>query len=408
MNWDLRKQTCKDKVKITDVFTQVKTSGYSNCPVCKRKSKAKVYNNSKIKCFSVNCELNQCADIIDVYKIKFNIGFREAIEKLEEDFNINYEEIQNKTDARHELLTKILTIYKQNLWSKNNINAREYLYGRGFNEKTLKKFNIGYAPKNFILSKYINQNLLVENKFINSNGRDLYSNRIIFPLYNYHNRLVHFTGRSLDKNNPVRYLDSPSLDKYCNTKSLLCFENRIKNIEDDTLIITEGFPDSLIYNQLGIPAVGLLGLEKLLSHVDKLKSFENLIFAFDNDKFPDDHSKFPGEYKSWSKIIPQIYELQTILNSKNIFMFTVPPEEGKDSNEWIVNCNLNRQQVLDYIEFNKVDFVKFIIEQQAVDLSHHESILRIISSTNKGKDYFARFIPPEFTSLEYALNVIGK
>jgi DNA primase catalytic core len=406
MKWELRRDTVKKEIHITDIFPTLNAKGYQNCPICNLTRKALVLDNEKIKCWSASCVLNNYNDVIDVYKIIHSLNFKDAIEKLEYDFGISHQAVVNVYEERINTYESAIQIYKNNLWAKENEFAINYLLSRGFKKKAIKHFNLGYAPPNYSLP--LNNQLLIEHKLRYESGKDFYQNRIIFPLYNIDNKLIHFTGRSLNAKSTVRYLDTATSNKLPSSKDLLAFEHIIPLVDNNTLIVTEGYPDAFIYNQYGIPSVGLMGLEKLNSHKEKLERFNRIIFIFDNDKFPSDHKFYPNQYKSWSRIIPQLYHLQCMFNDKVLYLFTVPPEEGKDSNDWLGKySNLSKDKILNYIESNKKDFLDFTIEQEASDISNHEYILRLIALTNRGKNYFKEFIPQEFSALDYALAVMG-
>lgn len=411
---------------ISDIYS-VNTNGSSTCPACGKKNKFSVRDNKTARCWSTHCTLNsnkdgQVYNIVSLYQTLNNYdssgkGYYQALLDLEKKAGIN-STINIVENDRSLFLQECLELYQWALWSAEGEKAREYLLKRGFSEDLIKKHQIGYAPNAYFLRGFdeISSLKLKEEKLLYYN-KEYFDNRIIFPIKDYRGNLVHFVGRYLgevpkdEEGEEVvpRYKDTQAVKNILGTKSYLAFEHLIPSyIQSNvsTLYIAEGYPDSLSLIQRGFCSVGLLGLEKLVSHKDKFKHFENIVAVFDNDFYPKNHSQFPLEYKSWRKIIPQLVELQKVLPNLKIFTWLVPQKEGiKDINDWLThNQDMSQEEIRTLIDSEKKNLVLQLIKKWGDDITKHKTLLELISSTNIGKEELENYIT--YTSpLDYALEV---
>lgn len=175
-------------------------------------------------------------------------------------------------------------------------DALTYLQGRAINEKILKTFKIGYAPRagnvlsNYLISKkgYTQEDLIEAGLSYIKNGRirDFFINRIIFPLIDQRDNIVGFSARAL--NNEV-------LPKYVNTKETLIYQkgshlfgiqiakNAIK--KENHAIIMEGEFDVISSFQEGITNVlAVKGTALTEAHATLLARFSKRVsLCFDQD-----------------------------------------------------------------------------------------------------------------------------
>ena len=413
-----RKERILNEIKITQIV-DVKETGSSTCPCCGKPNKFSVQANRGL-CWSSNCELNKSNDVIGLYQWKHSLSFWEAVKAIEAEFNLPVG--NNKPPARSQFLEQCLDIYYDYLWSYEGKEALNYLRSRGFLDDTIKDYRLGYAPnfsclrnKGIDVSKLKSEGLLSENK-------EYYSKRIILPIRNRLGHLVHFTGRyilPITNDYIPRYKDTKKTDNK-GTKDFLIFEDRINNYLNygDTLYVAEGYPDTLSLAQVGLPVVGSLGLEKLTTHQSKLRKFKHIIFMFDNDTYEANHKKYPLEYKSWTRITPQLIDLQIALPHINFHICLVPAntqtkqkyfKETKDINEWINAGDLNGDGVKKYITSKKKEFVTSLLTQWGEDKSKHFTLLKLITVTKKDylKSELVKYIDPNTSIIDYACELIA-
>lgn len=144
------------------------------------------------------------------------------------------------------------------------VEAKNYLYGRGLNDETLKVFNFGYIPKRVT-------------------GHD-WRGRVIMPLYDQYNDLIVLTSRDFRAKSKEQ---RPHLHEQFNKKRYLYGINVAKNkiIEKNSVIVVEGQFDTTCMHMHGIKnTVGVLGSAFTFDHITLLRRYcQNIFLLFDND-----------------------------------------------------------------------------------------------------------------------------
>lgn len=128
--------------------------------------------------------------------------------------------------------------------------AQEYMYGRGFEERTMRKFQVGYAPKKGVVTVPM---FSIDNVPVGFIGRAVYAKR-------FHNR----------KGLPRK-------------ETLFNIQNARKN--ETAVIVEASFDAMMIWQATGIHAVATLGSSLTDYHADQLnKYFTHIIIATDDDR----------------------------------------------------------------------------------------------------------------------------
>jgi DNA primase len=174
--------------------------------------------------------------------------------------------------------------------------ARMYLRGRGLNEDTIEKLNIGFAPdrwdgliqhvKGRIADKTLEKvGLLLERK--EKNGYyDRFRNRVIFPILDMKGACVAFGGRVMDDSVP-KYMNSPESEFYTKGQHLYgLYWARPVVREKDALIVVEGYMDFAMLFQAGVQnVVASLGTALTREQVRLIKRHtHNVFMLYDADK----------------------------------------------------------------------------------------------------------------------------
>lgn len=245
------------------------------------------------RCFSCGASGNVFNFLMD-YE---HVSFREALGILSEKTGIEIKglNIQKKTtkyDKFYEIYELAHKYYQNNMNSSYAKKAKEYLTNRQIDEEMIKEYKIGLSlNKNdhltkLLVSKGYDLNTL-NNIGLTSYDKDVYTNRIMFPLYDLNGRVVGFSGR--------RY-DGIKENKYVNTKGTEIFQKgdilynyhlarefvRSKN----QVIVMEGFMAVIRSREAGIKnAVGLMGTAMTKEQAALIKRLsEHVILSFDGDE----------------------------------------------------------------------------------------------------------------------------
>lgn len=172
----------------------------------------------------------------------------------------------------------------------------EYIKARGLDEETIKKFKLGYAPQDrywlhgFLKSKNYSDEFLAKSGMFSSKYPKvtLFSDRLMFPIFNRNGKAVAFSGRVLheQREGEGKYLNSPELPHYKKRETLFCFNFAKNSIRTNKkVIICEGNMDCIAYHQSGIDyAVAPLGTAFTDDQVKILQGFvDTILLSFDSD-----------------------------------------------------------------------------------------------------------------------------
>ena len=228
-----------------------------------------------------------------------NQSFTEAIEALAAHLGLEvpYDQATRETMKRSQSLTGALeeatrfyrSALREHPWSSL---ARDYLANRGVSEDMIERFALGFAPpEGDALAKRVNgetRSALLTVKALNErNGqvRDLFRNRLMFPIRNTRGRTVAFGGRTLG-DDKAKYINSPESEVYHKSREIYgLYEARQASRQLDSLLVVEGYMDVIALTQMGISnavaASGTATNEESLQTL--LRASHHLVFCFDGD-----------------------------------------------------------------------------------------------------------------------------
>lgn len=225
------------------------------------------------------------------------ISFKETLKLLADKAGVplqgkfSFSEKTSKYESFYQIYDLTNRIFQNNIQSNVGTKAREYLKNRGINETIIKEFGIGLATgttdqltkllekKGYLVSDLNELGLSIQN-------RDIYQERIMFPLWDTYGKCVAFSGR--------RYLDEEG-SKYINTKETKIFikGNTLYNYHrareyvrlKKQVIVMEGFMDVIRAFTADIKnVVALMGTAMTHEQINLLKRLSTeIILCFDGD-----------------------------------------------------------------------------------------------------------------------------
>lgn len=225
-----------------------------------------------------------------------HIDFREALRYLGEKVGVNVSGISiarknTKYDSFYEAYSFSLKYFQNNLQSKIGKDARSYLAARKIDEKVIKEFEIGLSldssddlTKLLTSKKY---DLGVLNRIgLSSDARDIYIDRIMFPLYDLGGKVVGFSGRIYKDNGQNKYLNTKETPIF--KKGQLLYHYHIAREEcrlKKSVILMEGFMDVIRASTIGIRnTVALMGTALTHEQLELIKRLSNnVILCLDGD-----------------------------------------------------------------------------------------------------------------------------
>ena len=172
-----------------------------------------------------------------------------------------------------------------------------YFRERGFNDRTLEKFELGFALEgweNFskeALSKGYNKELLEKTGLIvkkeDGSSYDRFRGRVIFPVHNISGKVIAFGARMMgkDKNQP-KYINSPETDIYHKSDVLYgLYQGKNAIRQHDVCYLVEGYTDVISMHQSDVEnVVSSSGTALTESQIKLIHRFtENVTVLFDGD-----------------------------------------------------------------------------------------------------------------------------
>lgn len=204
--------------------------------------------------------------------------YPEALKWLAKKYGIEVEETidttENKEAENHRESLMVVTGYAAKFFNDTLLETEEgqniglsYFKERGFNNDTIKKFELGYSPDQWeafsgqaIKDGYSEQYLIETGLSVKRDNGLLYDRwrgRVMFPIHSFTGRVIAFGGRTLknDKNTP-KYVNSPESEIYHKSNVLYGLYFAKKAIRDEeNCYLVEGYADVISVHQAGIENV---------------------------------------------------------------------------------------------------------------------------------------------------------
>ena len=291
----------KTRLDIVDVIgaqTPLQKSGKAfkaNCPFHQENTPSFFVfpDKQSWRCFGA------CATGGDVFSFVMktrDIEFGEALRTLAEQTNIT---LPNKKDtSKNDLILSINesanSYFQQYLASSSGTSTRLYLEKRSINGDSLSKFELGLSPPDgeSLKNHLLNQGFAVE-ELVNAGvtripetgpARDIFRNRLIFPIRNSKNELVGFGGRTLNDTGP-KYLNSPKTPIFDKSRLLYGLYLAKGTASENGLVVVEGYMDTIMAHQNGfanvVASMGTALTEPQVLEIRRLT--KDVIMALDAD-----------------------------------------------------------------------------------------------------------------------------
>jgi len=272
-------------------------------------------------------------DAISFLREYEGLGFTEAVEDLagRMGMEVPYDQAAKEEMRQTRTLTGALDAanqyYRRALQQDAGATlARDYLNSRGLDQATIDRFQIGFAPAQGdalanAVDKATREALITVKAISDRYGkpRDLFRNRVMFPIRDTRGRTVAFGGRTLG-DDKAKYINSPESEVFHKSQTIYgLYEAQKANRKLDRLLVVEGYMDVIALAQHGITdAVAASGTATNQDSMQALlKQVRHIIFCFDGDN---------AGYRAADKALENALEL---LNDGIHIQFLMLPE-GED------------------------------------------------------------------------------
>lgn len=305
-----------------------------------------------------------------------NLPYYEALKFLAKKYHIDIQEeelTQEQIEQRTERESMMaVTEWAQKHFTHNLFETPEgqsigmaYFAHRGFHEDTIRKFQLGYALDKRDAYTVLAQGEGYKREYLEKVGLtivkddnyafDRFHGRAMFPIHSISGKVIGFGGRTMKKDDPVKYQNSPESDIYHKGNVLYGIyfaKNAI--IKEKKCYIVEGYADVLSMVQAGVqnivaPCGTALTVEqiRLLRRIvpsvdaDRIDGNKNVTMLYDGDS-----AGVHAALKN-GKLL-----LQEGLNAKVVVL---PPEDDPDT----FAQNNDSSYVLQYLSEKEQDYIIF-------------------------------------------------
>ena len=349
------------------------------CPFHNDTHPSMMVNTSKgiAKCFACGSGGN-VVSFIQKYETEINhneISTVEAMQKaidiqhlnivLSQNNNIPLTEEQKKQKTLSNILKDAIIICENNLKTQNIDGEKilDYLKSRNLSEQIINNFHIGFNPTynnvtNNLLSKY-NMKDLIEvgiTKESKNDYIDIFSHRIMIPIFDQYGNPVGFGARVLGDAKP-KYINTMATPLFNKSELLFNYHKAKSFARNYEMIVVEGYMDVISANAMGFAnTVGIMGTALTKEQIELLKKLKcEITLSLDNDDagknamirvIPEllneglevnvlDISKLEGKYKDFGDLQVANIKKEDVYKTKiSAFIFLL-------ENQYLQNKELN-------------------------------------------------------------------
>ena len=300
-----RVMEASDIVKVVEQYVQLDKKSSSNffglCPFHSEKTPSFSVSPGKQMFYCFGC--HKGGNVFKFLEEIEHLSFPEAVERLAKEAGIEipredqeeYEKRQQRRYTQKAIAKEAARYFYHTLQGKSGRQAKAYMAERGFSEKTLIRFGIGFADDSWdglaqwLFQKGFKEAEMIESGLVKKSSRgtliDLFRNRVMFPIFEGSRDVIAFGGRVMDGSMP-KYINSPENPIYHKGRHLFGW-NLVMRAPDrkKRVILAEGYLDVMAMHQAGFDtAVASLGTALTPSQANMLsRRTDKIIVAYDGD-----------------------------------------------------------------------------------------------------------------------------
>lgn len=345
------------------------------CPFHDEKTPSFTVSEDKQICHCFGCKKG--GNVFQFIQDIKDISFVEAVQELGERVNIKVD-IGHSNPSTTQIASEDLKMIEMHelineyymyalMKSVEGEEALNYLVNRGFTEELIKSRGIGYAPNNahfchdFLKQKGYDIELAYEAGLLSRNEEnfsyyDRFRDRIIFPLKNAQGRIVGFSGRTYNNQEP-KYLNSPETPIFQKRRLLYNLDNARKSIrKNDEVMLLEGFMDVIKADYAGLKTVvASMGTALSEDHMTVLKKLtSNITLMFDGDFAGQEATLKTGEH--------------LLKHGLNVFVVQLP--KNMDPDEYIVK--FGKEKFIEFLNNEKKSFIIYKVQFYREEIENND------------------------------------
>lgn len=313
-------QQIKDRIQLSELigeYVRLKRDGGGErskglCPFHSERTPSFSVSDDRGFYYCFGCHAS--GDAIKFMTEHTGMSFMEAIETLAARTNVDlprFEAADPKRDAQrrrgeeayYRVMTASNAFFQEQLSAPTGAQAREYLQGRGINEETIQRFQIGYAPDSWTdltealcrdgvppahlaragLARARKEQDIRKQESL----YDAFRHRVMFPILALNGKPIAFSGRALSEEERAKYINSPETRFYTKGEHLYGIHAARRAMRQrEQVVLVEGNFDVVSLHAAGIDeVVAPLGTALTARQAEQLGRFcSRVILAFDGDR----------------------------------------------------------------------------------------------------------------------------
>jgi DNA primase len=294
---------------------------------------------SVFRCFGCG----EKGDVFTFLMKKEGMDFPAALRHLAERYGVTLSERPAQDGDRRRLLREVVgeaaQFFRRQLReAPEGKAARDYMVQRGLTAETAERFGLGAAPAAWdalavqLRRQGFDPEVQVEAGLVRPNERggwrDVFRNRLIFPIATEMGAVVALGGRLLPGDEGPKYLNSPETPIYQKGHQLYALHLAKEAIRQaDRALLVEGYMDAVALHQAGIrEVVGVLGTALTSEQARSLLRFtegKRVVVAFDADQAGRQAAERGGAV------------LEEVARAAGIVLRVLTVPEGKDPDAYV-------------------------------------------------------------------------
>jgi DNA primase len=351
-------QSRTDIVELIGSYISLKRSGRNFkalCPFHGEKTPSFMVSPQKQIYHCFGC--SQGGGIFQFVEFMEKVTFPEAVEILARRIGLSLpEQVPSGSGIKNSLYEAVKDaslFFHNNLKdTKRSASVLKYLRERGIAEKTINFFFIGLAFSgndlmNYLRGKGVKLDILAKASLVAAKDqgyRDLFRDRIMFPIFDVRSRVVGFGGRIFkDQARAPKYINSPEGALYSKREHFFGLNFSKEEIsKQNSAIVVEGYLDMITPFMRGVKnIVASLGTSLTQEQIRLIKRYtDTVILVFDSDKAGQSASLrsidllLESDVKTFVVQLPKGYDPDSLSREKGIDHFKRCLEEKKDFFEY--------------------------------------------------------------------------
>ena len=346
-------------------FIQLKKRGVNfigNCPFHEEKTPSFTVSPSKgiYKCFGCGKGGNSVSFVMEHEHYSYPealkyLGKKYGVEIVEKELTPEQSIRANDRDSLYIISSFANDFFQKQLWetTEGKVIGISYYKERGFSEDIIKKFQLGFSPKGFDKLSSLALKSSFKHKYLIDSGIsilkadkmiDRFRERMIFPIHSFSGRILGFGGRTLQKNNKAKYINSPESLIYLKSKILYGIYFAKQEIsKQNNCYIVEGYTDVIALHQADIKnTVSSSGTSLTTKQIRLINRFtKNITILFDGDA-----AGIKASFRSIDMILSEGMNVKVVLFP-----------DGQDPDSFAKSCS--SKELKSYLIKKSKDFITF-------------------------------------------------